>query len=152
MDSSAVTANTDPVLAAVRLEVPVDADPYVLEAVLTQAICGAAERPMSAEVALLPSGRRKPGAEMRRYAFAALLSSSATTRAGDLVRTAEEVSQVAVRKRFGSRASAEVRPVTGGRESLACWCSLRGTPYRMYPQPTGAGDPDQQTPDSPQPA
>jgi hypothetical protein len=150
VDSSAATPNTDPVMAAVRLEVPVDADPYVLEAVLTQAICGAAERPMSAEVALLPSGRGEPGGRMRRYAFVALLSSSTAAHAGDLIRTAEEASRAAVRERFGSRASAQARPVTAGREFLACWCSLRGTPYRMYPQPPGsrgpADDPGQQTP------
>jgi hypothetical protein len=146
VDSSAATPNTDPVMAAVRLEVPVDADPYVLEAVLTQAICGAAERPMSAEVALLPSGRPKTGGTMRRYAFVALLSSSAAAHAGDLIRTAEKVSCAAVRERFGSRAKAEARPVTAGREFLACWCSLRGTPFRMYPQPAGADEPDQQTP------
>jgi hypothetical protein len=141
VDPSAVSANTDPVMAAVQLDVPVDADPYVLEAVLTKAICRAAERPMSAEVALLPSGPRTTGARMRRYAFVALLSSSAAAHAGDLIRTAEKASCAALRERFGSRASAEVRPVTAGREFLACWCSLRGTPYRMYPQPTGADEP-----------
>lgn len=122
-------------MAVVRLEVPMDADPYVLEAVLTRAMCGAVERPMSAEVALLPEWRRKARSGMRRHAFVALLSSSSSAHAGDLIRTARKAARAAVRERFGSRASTKVRPVRAGREVLAFWCSVRGTPNRMHPQP-----------------
>jgi DsbC/DsbD-like thiol-disulfide interchange protein len=133
--SSAVrgTSRTDPVMAVIRLKVPADADPYVLEAVITRAICGAVKRPMTAEVTVLPSRRRKAKGGTRRHTFVALLDSSTPTDAGALVRTAEKVSRAAVRQRFGSTASARVRPVGAGTELLASWCSVRGTPRRMHP-------------------
>ncbi len=126
-----VTANADPVMAVIRLEVPADADPHVLEAVLTRAICGAVKLPLTAEVTLLPHWRRKPKRGMRRHAYVALLASSTTARPGDLIRTAEKASRAAVRERFGSVASAKARPVSTGRELLASWCSVRGTPHRI---------------------
>lgn len=126
-----MTANTDPVMAVIRLEVPDDADPHVLEAVLTRAICGAAKLPLTAEVTLVPSRRRKARCGMRRHAFVVLLGSSTTACAGDLIRTAKKASRAAVRERFGSTASAKVRPVRTGPELLAYWCSVRGTPHRM---------------------
>jgi DsbC/DsbD-like thiol-disulfide interchange protein len=127
------TARTDPVMAVVRLKVPADADPYVLEAVITRAICGAVERPMTAEVTVLPGRRRKAKGRTRKHAFVALLHSSTPTDAGALVRAAEKVSRAAVRQRFGSTASARVRPVGAGAELLASWCSVRGTPRRIHP-------------------
>jgi len=127
-------------MAVVRLEVPMDADPHVLEAVLTRAICGAAKRPMSAEVALLPNWRRKARSGMRRHAFVALLSTSSGAHAQDLIRSARKVARAAVRERFGSDASAKVRPARAGREVLAFWCSVRGTPHRMHPQAVDESD------------
>jgi hypothetical protein len=122
-----------PIPAVIRLEVPADADPYVLEAVLTRAICGAVERPMTAEVTMLPSRRRKAKGDTRKHAFVALLDSSTPTDPAVLVRTAQKVSRAAVRQRFGSVASARVRPVVAGTELVASWCSVRGTPCRMHP-------------------
>lgn len=127
------TARSDPVMAVIRLKVPADADPYVLEAVITRAICGTAERPMTAEVTVLPTRRRKAKGGTRKHAFVALLHSSTPTDAGALVRTAEKASRAAVRQRFGSTASARARPVGAGTELLASWCSVRGTPRRMHP-------------------
>jgi hypothetical protein len=118
-------------MAVIRLEVPADADPYVLEAVLTRALCGTAKLPLTAEVTLLPSWRRKAGGGVRRHAFVALLASSTAVRAEDLIRTARKASRAAVRERFGSIASAKVRPVSSGPELLAFWCSVRGTPCRI---------------------
>ena len=126
-----MTAKTDPVMAVIRLEVPDDADPHILEAVLTRAICGASKLPLTAEVTLLPSWRRKARCGMRRHAFVALLGSSTAVGAGDLIRTAQKAARAAVRERFGSIASAKVRPVSSGPELLAYWCSVRGTPHRM---------------------
>ncbi len=91
----------DPVMAVVRVKAPADADPHVLEAELTRAICAGGELPVSAEVTLLPARRRKSTGEMRRHWFVALLHSPAHVAAADLVRIAEKASRKAVRRGSG---------------------------------------------------
>lgn len=133
-----MTARVDPVMAVVRVKAPADADPYVLEAVLTRAMCGAGDRPVSAEVALLPTWRRTIKRGLCRHGFVALLHSPTGAPAGDLIRTAEKASRAAIRARFGAGASAKMRTVTAADELLAYWCSVRGTPHRMEP-PASSG-------------
>jgi DsbC/DsbD-like thiol-disulfide interchange protein len=128
-----MVAKDDPVMAVVRVKAPADADPYVLEAVLTRAICEARGRPVSAEVTLLPSWRRTVKQGLRRHGFVALLHSPTGASAHDLIRTAQKASRAAVRERFGAAASAKVRSVTAAEELVAYWCSVRGTPHRMEP-------------------
>jgi hypothetical protein len=123
----------DPVMAVVRVKAPEDADPYVLEALLTRALCGAGGRPVSAEVTLLPTWRRTSKRGLRRHGFVALLHSATDAPPGELIRTAQKASRDVIRARFGSAASAKVRPVTAAPELTAYWCSVRGTPHRMEP-------------------
>jgi hypothetical protein len=126
----------EPVMAVVRVKAPEDVDPYVLEALLTRALSGAGGRPVSAEVVLLPTWRRKCKRGLCRHGFVALLHSAPDAPAPELVRAAQKASRAALRARFGQAASAKVRPVTAAREVLAYWCSVRGTPHRMEP-PSG---------------
>jgi DsbC/DsbD-like thiol-disulfide interchange protein len=128
-----MTGKADPVMAVVRVKAPVDADPYVLEAMLTRAICEAGGRPVSAEVTLLPNWRRTTKRGLCRHGFVALLHSPTGAPAADLIRTAEKASRAAIRARFGTAATAKVRSVTAAREVLAYWCSVRGTPHRIEP-------------------
>lgn len=117
----------DPVLAVVRVEAPADVDPHALAAELTRAVCA---RPMTAELAPLPSWRRRSEGGLQRHGFVAVLCSARPSSAGELTRAAEKVMRKAVRKRFGSSASAKVRPARSAEEIDVFWCSLRGTPCR----------------------
>lgn len=117
----------DPVMVVVRVKAPAEVDPYTLEAELTRAICA---RPMTAELVLLPSWRRRSEGGLRRHAFVALLCAARTSKPAKLTRAAEKIMGKAVRKRFGSAASAKVRPARSPDEIDAFWCSVRGTPRR----------------------
>jgi hypothetical protein len=116
----------DPLMAVVRVKVPTQVDPHVLAAALTRAICTC---PMTAELTVLPSWRR-PKKGLRKYAFVAVLRTSAADCAADLVGVAETALREAVRREFGASASASVRPVRSDVEVDAYWCSVRGTPHR----------------------
>jgi hypothetical protein len=116
----------DPVMVVVRVKAPMQVDPHVLAAELTRAICAC---PMTAELTLLPSWRR-PKKGLRKYAFVAVLRTSAADCAAELVGVAETALREAVRREFGSSASASVRPVRSDVEVDAYWCSVRGTPHR----------------------
>ncbi|TWF78227.1 hypothetical protein FHX44_114147 [Pseudonocardia hierapolitana] len=118
----------DPVMVVVRVKAPADVDPYTLEAELTRAICA---RPMTAELVLLPSWRRRSEGGLRRHDFVALLCAARTRSPSELTRAAEKIMGKAVRKRFGVAASAKVRPARSPEEIDAFWCSLRGTPCRL---------------------
>jgi hypothetical protein len=117
----------DAVMAVVRVTAPAEVDPYTLEAELTRAICA---RPMSAELALLPSWRRRVKGGMHQHGFVAVLCAARASSASELTRAAEKIACKAVRRRFGSSASAKVRPARSAEEIDAFWCSLRGTPRR----------------------
>ena len=117
----------DAVMAVVRVRTPAEVDPYMLEAELTRAICA---RRMSAELALLPSWRRRVKSGMHQHGFVAVLSAPQASTASELTNAAEKIVCTAVRERFGSSASAKVRPARSTEEIDAFWCSLRGTPCR----------------------
>jgi hypothetical protein len=117
----------DPVMAVVRVKAPAEVDPYTLEAELTRAICA---RPMAAELALLPSWRRRVTGGLHQHGFVAVLCAARSSSASELTSAAEKIVRRALRERFGPSASAKVRPALSAEEIDAFWCSLRGTPRR----------------------
>ncbi|GAA1265394.1 hypothetical protein GCM10009609_30730 [Pseudonocardia aurantiaca] len=121
----------DPVMAVVRVKAPADIDPHVLEAELTRAIHWYSSRPMTAEVALLPTWRRRTKGGMRRHGFVAVLCAPTAGNAGELTRVAQDALRKSLRKRFGAAATAKVRPARSSDEIDTYWCSLRGTPHRF---------------------
>jgi hypothetical protein len=124
-------AFAEPVMAVVRVRVPVEVDPHVLAAELTRAIW---ERSVAAELVSLPaaatSHRRGRDSGMRRYGFVAVLRGDRPRRDGKLARVAEKAVRKRLRHRFGSTATAQVGLPGSDTAVLAGWCSLRGTPHR----------------------
>jgi hypothetical protein len=112
-------------MAVVRVKAPAQLDPYVLAAELTRTIGTAS---VSAELTPLPAWRPSKK-RMRKHGFVAVLC-GATSCSAEVTRAAEAAVRVAVRRRFGPDASAEVRPVQNAAELDAYWYSVRGTPHR----------------------
>jgi hypothetical protein len=125
--------SSDPVMAVLRVRVPADADPGVVQAELTRAFW---ERSVAAELVLLPavrSARRLTDTGLRQQGYIALLCSSPSRPRGErkLTRVTQKAARKGLRRRFGPEASARVRLASSDTEVAAGWWSLRGTPHRI---------------------
>ncbi|GAA4540052.1 hypothetical protein [Pseudonocardia xishanensis] len=116
-----------PCMALLRVKVPREVDPHVLEAALTRVLCSDRKRPMTAELELLPAWHEPRGRTRRRITFVAVLAGAQPVE--ELVRAAQRSARRGLRRRFGKSCSARVRPARD-REVAALWCSVRGTPHR----------------------
>jgi hypothetical protein len=117
-------------MAVLRVQVPADADPGVVQAELSRAFW---ERSITAELALLPvvrSTRRLAEVGLRQQGFIALLCPSGPKGERKLTRVVEKAARKGLRRRFGPEATARMRLARSEDEVAAGWCSLRGTPRR----------------------
>jgi hypothetical protein len=120
-------------MAVLRVKVPVDADPGVVQAELTRAFW---KRSVAAELVALPAVRtaRRPATTgLRQQGFIALLCPSPSRPRGErkLTRVTQKAARKGLRRRFGPDATARVRLARSDTEVAAGWWSLRGTPRRF---------------------
>ncbi|WP_214404743.1 hypothetical protein [Pseudonocardia lacus] len=124
--------SADPVMAVLRVRVPDDVDPAVVEAELTRAFW---KRSVAAELVLLPpAGFPSPRcvrSGLRQHGFIAVLSTREPEEGNRLTGVAQKAARKRLRRRFGPRATARVRLARPGPELEVGWFSMRGTPHRV---------------------
>ncbi|MCO1655575.1 hypothetical protein [Pseudonocardia humida] len=123
--------SADPVMAVLRVRVPADVDPGVVEAELTRAFW---KRSVTAELALLPSlepAARVGEGGLRQHGFVAVLRAARPRGERKLTGVAEKAARKRLRRAFGPESNARVRLVRSGGETAAGWRSMRGTPHRI---------------------
>ncbi|MGD9990696.1 hypothetical protein [Pseudonocardia sp.] len=118
-------------MAAVHVKAPAHIDPHVIEAELARAVNGDRKHAMTAEVAfardVITPPRRDP---FRRHGFVAILTFGDGDRPRRPARRVRKIVRRALRKRFGTDMSAQVRTELTTAEIAAYWCSVRGAPHR----------------------
>jgi hypothetical protein len=119
-------------MVLLRVKAPAAADPYVLGAELTRAICTDGRRPLTAELEWVPAWTPAPRAERRRFVFVAVLRGPRQTEAEELTSAAERSAKRALKRMFGKAAGAKARPAAG-LEIPTFWCAFRGTPHKVSP-------------------
>jgi hypothetical protein len=126
----AAVGHTEVVMAVMHVHAPPEIDPHLIGAELTRALCRSGRRPMTAELGLAGETEERLPERPRRHGFVALLSLPADAGAEDLGRRVRKLARKALRRRFGTDVSAEVKTDISPREAAAFWCTVRGLPYR----------------------